>query len=303
MEALENISIALHEKGDDACPFCPGKEEKKWKTYQGQKNSSKILRECMNKPEKEACAQQAGARPKDGTEERQSKDDAKPSPNPIFSDEKYGDYSDQAHHAISGNEIMKGHRIEKVITKGGLFTGDTGYTINNCANGVYLPAYPKKYRGIWGKRAYPKSYPAQDGSGTIMVNNLKDDKNFKLNVMKPAMDSKGQAHIGNHKGHYIEELEKYNKTYPQAIKRELNAIIRRVINKGKECPFCTESDGTKKKPYLPPYKVNQWLDNLSVSIEKKLTASPGNWPYFISEIARDYFKEIVLPEDNEDFLG
>ena len=294
-EMAEGMAIALHSENNPECPFCPGKEEKKWKTYKGVDNSSGKLRSAMNNPKKDEFSQQAGARPKDGQDGRQNIDSEKPSPKPIFSKSKYGDYFDQAHHSISGNEIMKGHRIESVIKKGSIFTGDTGYTINNCANGVYLPAYPKKYHGIWGGKTYPKTYPVLDGGSPVVVKNLLNDKAFKLSVMKPAMDKVGQAHIGNHKGHYIEDLDKYNKTYPRVVKNELNKIVSRVIQKGKECPFCVDTKGKPKQPFVPPYKVNQWLDNLSVDIAKKLQSSPKKWTYFISEIAKDYCKEIIIP--------
>lgn len=288
MEGLETVAVPMHAAGDEKCPFCPGVKEKPWKTFDGVKNSSTILREAMNDPERCGFAQQQGARPKDGKDGRQGIDDPKESPQPIFSHPRYGEYSNQAHHSISGNEIMKGHKIEKLIGKeGGEIEDDTGYTINNCANGVYLPAYPKKFGGIWGKAVYPKSYPLANGD-TVKITSAVDDDTFKFLVMKPAMEAVGQAHIGGHEGFYIETLDKFHKDYPTTIKEKLTEIADKVHLQSKECPFCKKSNGEAKKPFIPPYKVNQMLDNLSKRIEKKITASPDQWPYFISKFAKDY---------------
>ena len=191
-EIIETINIAMHPPGDESCPFCPGEKEKEWTTYQGEKNKSGVLREAMNDPTRCNYAQQSGARPKDGKDGRQNADSPKHSPQPIFSHSSYGEYSNQAHHSISGNEIMKGHPIEKIIKKegGSDFLGDTGYTINNCANGVYLPAYPKKFGGIWGKPIYPKTYPLADGK-TITITNPADDDIFKCLVMNSDLELVG----------------------------------------------------------------------------------------------------------------
>jgi hypothetical protein len=289
VEAIEGINVALHPAGDESCPFCPGEKEKEWKTFEGEKNSSGVLRDTMNDPTRCGYAQQSGARPKDGKDGRQGIDSAKITPQPIFSHPVYGEYSNQAHHSISGNEIMKGHKIEELIKKkgGSELLGDTGYTINNCANGVYLPAYPKKFGGIWGKAIYPKVYPVSGGK-TVTITNAVDDDTFKFLVMKPAMERVGQAHIGGHEGFYLETLDKFYPDYPASVKEKLTEIADKVHLKSKECPFCVEGNGKPKKPYVPPYKINQMLDNLSGRIEKKLTAAPDKWPYFISKFSKDY---------------
>lgn len=288
-ELIEKIAVTMHPQDDEECPFCPGEKEKDWTTVKGEQNDSGKLRNYMNKPSTNNWAQQRGARPKDGKDGRQAKDPEKTSPAPIYSSSQCGDYGDQAHHLISGNEIMKGHKIEQVITKGSNFQSDTGYTINNCGNGVYLPAYPKNFSGTWGSRTYPKTYST--GSGSRKVNNVREDQDFKLEVMKPAMDSVGQAHIGGHEGFYIEGLDGYEDSYPSVVKKKLSKILDRVKTKGGECPFCFEGD-KPQKPFIAPYRVNQWLDNLSEQIEKQVTGPSEKWTYFISQIALDYGKEV-----------
>jgi len=271
-ELLEKIKIHLDNPDSEDCPFCPGKEDKhEWITFKGEDNNGSKLRKAMNKPSRNNFAQEKGARPKDGVYPRQSKD----TPNDplmhkgkdsIYNHSTYGDYGNEAHHCISGKEIMLGEPIEKELTKNGdQYKGDTGYNINNAANGVFLPSYPNKFEGTWGGKSYEEKYE----------------------IMKHVMASeKGQVHIGGHSGHTIEEADK---DYPTAIKEQLLKIKKRIVDKSEECPFCVENDGKPKKPFIPPYKANQWLDNLSKDIKKDLTEPVNNWKYFISKYAKDYF--------------
>jgi hypothetical protein len=266
-ELMEKIQIHLDKPDSEDCPFCPGKEtEHKWVTVKGIQNSSGKLRTSMNKPEANGCVQEGGTKPKDGVYPNQNKDEAKPSPNPIYTHAVYGDYGNQAHHCISGNEILKGHEIEKIIAnESGDYKGQTGYTVNNAANGVYLPSYPENYSG-------------------------NDDE--KYDIVKLAMAAgKGQTHIGGHSGHSNPGAE----DYPRKVKSQLAVLVRRIELKSEECPFCVENDGKAKKPFIPPYKTNQWLDNLSGKIKKNLTCSAASWPYFISKYAKRYHNEVSVP--------
>lgn len=223
----------------------------------------------MNKPDS-LTTKQSNARPKDGTDGRQSPDSAKPNPNPIYTDASHGDFGDQAHHAISGNEIMKGEAIEKLIQASDLVEKDTGYSINNCANGVYLPDKPKKFAGKWGGMDYDK----------------------KLEIMKlPMKASKGQAHIGPHKGHLDPGMESFHRTYPDAVKEMLEDLRKRVLLWPAHCPVCQEDD-EQKSPLPPPYRLNGYLDGLSKKVMGHLTAAPSSWEYFVSKYSKDYHKEV-----------
>ncbi|MCW8876488.1 MAG: AHH domain-containing protein [Kangiellaceae bacterium] len=268
----EKIQIHLDNPDSEDCPFCPGKEtEHKWKTFKGEDNSGSKLRKAMNDPSLYSYAQQNGARPKDGVYPHQSKDEPAEPQMPkgstsIYNHTSHGDYKNEAHHCISGKEIMQGEPIEKEITKnGGQYKGDTGYSINNAANGVFLPSYPNKFKGKWSTKSY-------------------DDK---YKIMKHAMDAgKGQIHIGGHSNHVIEEADK---DYPTHIKKDLLKIKKRIVEKSEECPFCVEGDGTPKKPFVPPYKANQWLDNLSKQIKKEIAGPVSKWKFYISKYAKDYY--------------
>jgi hypothetical protein len=196
---------------------------------------------------------------------------------------KYGDYGDQAHHALSGNQILDGHPIETLIDiSHGAIDEDTGYSVNNCANGVCLPAYPKSY----GKRGATVKWSAEEPE-------------LKHTIMEEAMKAgKGQAHIGEHDIAYDPDDETVAKihhtTYPAEAKRMLaelyDVITRRWIP---ECPWCNEGDPPKKKdPLPPPYRVNKSLDDVSSSLITHVTSAPANWEYFISPYARDYHYKI-----------
>jgi len=286
-ELLEKIKIHLDNPDSEDCPFCPGKEDKhEWKTFKGKDNSSSKLRESMNYPTRNEGVQEKGARPKDGVYPRQSGDTANDplmlkGTDSIYNDAIYGDYGNEAHHCISGNEIMKGEALEKIIAnENGKYKGQTGYTINNAANGVFLPSYPNQFKGAKGTWA-----------------DKSDEKKYE--IMKPAMAS-GQAHIGKHKGHE----HAAGQDYPLAIKDELDALKKRILNKQEECPFCVEDDGKPKDPFVPPYKVNVWLDKLSKDIKTELKSPVEKWPYFISKYAKMYYEEKTKsdePNNKPDF--
>ena len=157
MQSTLSPSVSLHSPDNEDCPFCPGKEESaKWKTYPGEKNDSKTLRHKMRYPKKlheGGKMAQANARPvyaeKNwfGDGNVATYPDSKSEPGHIFEhpDVNIGPYGNQAHHALSGNQILKGHPIEDYIVKGKVIKADTGYCVNNWPNGVCLPAYPKIY--------------------------------------------------------------------------------------------------------------------------------------------------------------
>jgi len=270
---IMQIKLALappkvHKSNNPKCPFCPAKKEKTFKTFSGKDNNSTDLKKNMLKPQRNSCAQDNGARPKDGKEGRQNEDTAKSEPSLTKKGLKY---TFQAHHSISGNEIIKGEPIEKYLVKGGQIKKDTGYTINNCANGVFLPSYPKNYPGGWGKE--------------------KDEKK-KLNIMKVAMDKHGQAHIGSHTGFNDENYPKHTDDYVKSVQRSLKAIKVNVDKWGDKCPWCKGPDKKPKKPFPPPYRLNGKLDSLSKKIEKHLESkSVGKWEFFISSYAHLYHME------------
>lgn len=52
---------------------------------------------------------------------------------PTLTHEEYGEYTFEAHHIVSGNQILKGHIMARRISKtvsGSYIKNDTGYSIN-----------------------------------------------------------------------------------------------------------------------------------------------------------------------------
>jgi hypothetical protein len=292
MELGETITVAVHTEDDPDCPFCPGVEEKNWKTWRGNDNAASKLRSNMGNPDNLA-AIQAGARPKDDNENRQSADSKKPvyrgKEGAIYTHDEYGDYSDQAHHAISGNQILNGHDIEKLTCKDlGLIEKDTGYSVNNCANGICLPAYPN---------AFIK------GTGPLKGTWAAHDPDEKVTIMEfPMANGKGQVHIGGHDitpnpALYAGETDAaddattnmpHHTNYPGIAKDILQNLFEVSTKKyAPGCPFCN-ANKKKGKKLPPPYRINNKLDEVSKKLIGYITGSPSNWKYFISEYAQNY---------------
>lgn len=299
MELRELIHKALSWLNSDRCPFCTDPDSTDtYITYKGASNSSTTLRAIMNRPAA-LTTRQSSARPKDGAAGRQAEDQAQANPNPIFADHAtlfpgltggpVGNYGDEAHHAISGNECMKGEDIEEVIknTGHGTFEKDTGYSINNGANGVYLPSW--HHGGRWDASAADGKWADQTDS-------------TKYEIMKLAMKAgAGQAHIGAHEG---KVTATHPRSYPDFVKGELEQIRQRVLLRLEQCPYC-HVGGQPKRPAPAPYGVNQWLDVLSHSIAGHLKSHPRTWKYFVSAYAAQYHEELcrhgtlrqVLPDN------
>ncbi|WP_157496667.1 AHH domain-containing protein [Hahella ganghwensis] len=219
-------------------------------------------------------SEQPNARPQNGDNERQNPVSPKPQPAPIYHDNEFGDYSCQAHHAISGNQALKGHDIEQWICKSkGKITKDTGYSVNNGNNGIWLPSKPK---GLidgkkWGELTYDK----------------------KKEVAFKSMDAgKGQFHLGPHDIVDPEDPDgRYHQSYKDRLIALLDALNDNVIAWVEGCQLCEDID-PDKGPFKPNWKINSKLDRVSAKVERDLLANPRRWKYFISKLALDYHKPI-----------
>lgn len=267
-ETMEGVAPVGHDDPNDDCPFCPGSEKPTWTTYPGKANSSKKLGSIMNDPSK-LTSLQSNARPKDGKEDRQGPAKKRAQPSPIYRDSQYGAYSCEAHHAISGNQILKGHPAEKLVVKGTI-KKDTGYSVNNSDNGVWLPSVPERLKGKWG--------------------GLRVTRKLAI-ASKPMAAGKGQFHKGPHDITDPEDVYgKYHWTYPRAGKKKLADLLFYVVLWSDECFLCEDVDRSKG-PFPPPYRVNQHLDNISESLGKHMLASGRSWRFFISTVAMLFHKK------------
>jgi hypothetical protein len=263
-EMVEGIAIAMvHVTPDDKCPFCPGETKNEdFTTYGGKDNNSKKLRTIMENPS-ELVNEQSNCRPKEGKARQQNKDGPK-----LESDISNGDtyYSFQAHHAIPGNQALKTvtPSIQKYIIAGEKIVKDTGYSVNNCANGVFLPSYPKQYRGKWS---------GMDGTN-------------KQKIANEAMKKfKAQFHCGEHDID-IDGLDPTTHTnYVKYVKGRLKNLHGALVSWEKVCPF---DDNSKKKKHWGNVLIHNGLDGISCSIQKQLKGSKKSWRFFISRYAKNY---------------
>jgi hypothetical protein len=255
---------------DEDCPFCPEPEPEKFTTHPGSANDSSVLENVMADP---GClaGKQGGARPKDGSDQRQRASQAKPKPDPIFRNNKWGAYSAEAHHLISGNQALKGHDIEKWIVGGDLIKKDTGYSVNNSDNGEWLPSIPEGHKGgAWS----PLSF---------------DDK---LDIAAaPMKRGKGQFHKGPHNVVDKDGLVAEHTSYPKEVKRLLSDLVEVMHGWAAACPICKKVD-PDKGPFDPNWRVHDMLDSLSRGIGVDLKGPPGHWYYFISKVALEFHRTV-----------
>lgn len=266
LQAQLTPSVPDAHSPDGACPFCPPPKKKNYKTFPGASNNSSKLAKIMGDPDS-LTSEQQGARPKDGADEHQLPPIPRPQPKPIFSTTVHGAYSCEAHHAISGNQALKGHQIEDWLIAGKLVDADSGYSVNNTENGVWLPSIPVKFKGgEWGELSYEQK------------------KECAFDAMRAG---KGQFHKGPHNiGDPADPTAKYHERYPAALKKELTLLNNEIKAWAASCKCC---EG--KTPHAVNWKVNAMIDRLSARFIRDLTKPPKSWTYFISKVALDFHKQ------------
>lgn len=255
-----------HDSGKRACPFCPSTTES-FTSFPGDDNDSGKLGEIMADPAL-LTARQSGCRPKDGQPRRQSRERKVPKPDPIYSHPTHGDYSSEAHHVIPGKQSMSPSRIEQwICSSKGKIKADTGYSINNAANGAWLPSIPERFRnGSWGKK----------------------DFSDKVAIAAFAMKKKGQFHKGHHNiGDPDDPAGTTHKRYSKQIRAELNDLSDLIADWSAAC-FEAESG----PPFQPNWKVHNMLDRLSAGIRTNIASTnPKQWRYYISKVALQFHKD------------
>jgi len=267
-ELLEAFKMsAPHTVNDPKCPFCPEKENNEhYKTYGGAKNSGSKLGKLVNDPTKFGTSTEADARPKDGITGK----DKRQNQNFIDTDgEKLEQVKTddagtkfQAHHAISGNQCLKGDPVEKYIISGEKVIYDTGYSVNNPQNGIWLPS------SAVGGAAWPTTDPAK-----------------KYAAAKEAMEKfSRQFHLGHHDiAADVDGLDpETDDKYVSYVKNQL-ADISSVLLPWEVCP---EKDSKGKHCGNP--RIHDMLDRVSSHILKRLKGRPKKWTFFVSRHARDF---------------
>jgi len=279
-EIGEIISVAVpHSVEDPDCPFCPEEPPPEFTTIPGSKNNSGKLEDNMEEPSSFGVSVEAEARPKLG-EDHQQEPPSDPQelkkPRPIHahsSDVSVGNYSCEAHHLISGKQALakSEHQFEQWIVANGTIERDTGYSVNNPDNGIWMPSVPENTKpNKWGSLDYKtKKQPIAE------------------HVMKATSK---QFHKGPHN---IKDAadEKVHETYDRWLIEKLKVMNDRMHGWSAACPLCKDGDESKDK-FQPSVRTNQVLDNLSRVARRHITGGRAGWDIFISKLARDYHEPV-----------
>jgi|JI9StandDraft_2_1071091.scaffolds.fasta_scaffold90653_2 hypothetical protein len=262
-ELGESVTLSLpgvHDAKTSACPFCPEEPAANWTTFAGARNNSRVLAEVLRDPSS-LTNKQAGARPKRDEAHQQPKD--KPSPYP-----ESPTYTFEAHHLISGKQALKAVPAMEDWITGSKIDGDTGYSVNNGANGIWLPSVPKTLQ--------------KKGFG-----DLTQEQKFTIAVA--AMDAhSGQFHKGPHNIQPSEtDEDPHHDSYDSWLKAQLETIAERIRLWSLACPVCAKRSSEKQLP-RPTVEVNAILDRLSTNVRAKVTGHPKHWHIFISKVAYWY---------------
>lgn len=311
-EIGELVKVNAHTEDNPYCPFCKkDDDEYKYKTYAGSKNDSGVLASNLR-------SGKAGNSEKDQNC-RFTEQIKRPKPNFVIKSPKgQVTMSFQAHHAISGNQAMKGEEIEKWIDKDkGKIAAHTGYSINNPTNGIWLPSKPEKIK--WGsistitlKRQFAyyamKKRNAQWHLGhhrivttTAELNQLKEDDecieiigqvrnnelpNFQIVVNEESAEFDT---ISDDDHDDADDSPAEKGTYDAWLKEQLKLIDQHISKCQPKCE--NQKDSSNGKPYVNKV-INVMLDNLSNTTRRKLSMSIKwrEWNRFISRLAWEYTK-------------
>lgn len=262
-----------HPNDDPNCPFCPIEEEKEtWTTHAKYgANDSEILGDLMLTPGK-LVSRQGGARPKTEKAAAARQVMEVPALVPLSPVGPFGPYSFEAHHLISGNHALCTNPIKAwLMSADGVIDGDTGYSVNTAANGVWLPSVPT----IWVKGGF--------GACT--------QKYVVARV--PMAEGLGQFHKGNH--HIVDHDDpdqKHHGSYNTWLNARLAAVAGRIGEWPAHCPVSIDRDASGKKP-KPSVRVHDVLDAVSTTMRGKVGGTGHDWHIFVSKMALWYHKELT----------
>jgi hypothetical protein len=231
-----------------------------------------------------------GCRPKKGDARQQQPSSEKHMPNPPLEHPTFGAYTYEAHHLIPGTEkvapksttaVMSGHPIEKWIVKGSKIDNDSGYSINNSDNGVWLPSAPSACKK---NRANPKPDRPWASEQKAKNNPAALSLDEKTEIASYAMNKgAGQFHYGQHK---VLNEEGTHYTYSKEVKDRLSALEEFISDWSKVCLCDEDQSDPPSPPFKPTWKINEKLDLVSMWIEIDIRLMPpSTWTYFISSFA------------------
>ncbi len=267
-----------HQDNDPKCPFCPQQaKEEHYKTYGGAANDGDKLGRLLDEPEKFGTSTEPDARPKDGKPGKDGRINqsflGSESLKSVKGEDK--DWKFQAHHAISGNQCLKNNDVETYIIEGGKVKYDTGYSVNNPQNGIWLPSFPEA--GV----AWPQ------------------DPVKKFELAKVAMKKfERQFHLGHHKIDVdTDGLDpKTDSIYTEYIAECLKELHTILSDWEAHCPQKT-ADGK----HVGNPQIHNALDHISKHIIALLKGAPKKWTIYVSRHARDWTIKSRDPNSKLDF--
>jgi hypothetical protein len=164
--------------------------------------------------------------------------------------------------------------VEKFIVAGEKLKYDTGYSVNNPQQGIWMPSYPED--GKWP-----------------------DSPSEKFELAKKAMDKfKRQFHLGHHNIKLDPDKMdlQTDKMYVDYVKDQLKQLSTILFGWDAHCP--EKADDGK---HIGNTRIHSHLDHISNNIIKKLTGLPNKWTTFVSRHARDYTMKARNPKVKLDF--
>ncbi len=292
MEAGEAIAPpVVHSEDNPDCPFCPG-EKKEYTTYEGEKNDSKALGNHMDDPDGFANSRETGARPKEPLSTEEKAELKKPEPIGVHPDPRIGAYSCEPHHLISGKQALaknNQHHFEQWIKASHeTISADTGYSVNNYDNGIWMPSVPENTKGnagAWGKM------DRQAVANEIMAQTSRQFHKGGYNIKETRVDQHGRRVP-------VPKEKRLHEQYDEFLINKLTVMNERMHGWADVCPYCFEGD-IKKEKLQPSVRVNEALDRLSDIARREIVGSRERWTLFISALAWIYHEEVCTHGHSE----
>lgn len=273
MELGEASAVAqevVHEPGNSACPFCPKEATQDWKTHIGDATKSTVLRVLLEKPHR-LPEVQSKARPK---QKHQYEKERRATP-------EHKAFTFAAHHLISGKQVLaKAPSMVAWISKDAedsRVSADSGYSVNNAANGIWLPSIPHK--AIVGR--WTDLEDKDQLKWAIKGMNVRLDDG-----VGPAVDYR-QFHVGNHHVETPEDDDdRHYAVYDTYLIDVLNSMANRIGEWNGKCKL--HQNPKSKTKLRPSAEMNAILDRFSARIARHLTSEPETWRMFVSRYAVQY---------------
>jgi hypothetical protein len=282
----------LHADEHPKCPFCPLEEIKSYTTYDGEANNSKYLETNMNNPAKFESGPESGVSPKYTPTSSHIEWLKKPAPIGTHPSAEIGAYSCEAHHLVSGKQALankNGHKFEQWIKAShGKIEKDTGYSVNNFDNGIWMPSVPENTKGIagaWG------GMDRQEVANYIMKQSRRQFHKGGHSIPETRINSMG-------KRVKVPDDEAIYTKYDDFLIKKLKTMNERMHGWAAICPQCFEGDVQKEK-VQPTQRVNIALDRLGGVVRKQIIGPKRRWTLFISSLAWIYFDENSADKKNE----